>query len=152
MLLSSFSLAIWAVTGLLVGLTLLTAAHKTLRAARDPRRTHRPGPVGRARAAELLGAAGYSEARPELELLLSDRHPAVRAAARALGKLGDPAAVPALSSALQNRRAAPAGVVPTSWPRCSRRWRTTWATGSCTPGGGSRGCGVSSAVTTPAGA
>src|SRR5436305_8403681 len=182
-LVPSFSLALWAVTGLLVGLTLLTAAHKTLRAARDRRRARieaivrpsllallaedgpdpaalrlsgrgagdsleelatalltklrgedrrvlerllaahgvlerarrrarRPGPVGRARAAELLGASGYDEARPELQLLLSDREPSVRAtAARALGKLGDPAAVPALPASLESRRSVPAGVV-----------------------------------------
>lgn len=186
MLVPSFSLALWAVTGLLLSLTLLTAAHKTLRTARDRRRarieaivrpsllallaeddpdpadlelsgrsagdslealatglltklrgedrrvlerllavhgvlerarrrTRRPGPVGRARAAELLGAAGYAEARPELELLLSDREPSVRAtAARALGKLGDPAAIPALFTALESRHGVPAGVVTMS--------------------------------------
>jgi len=180
---STFGAALWAVTGLLVALTLLTAAHKALHAARerrqrrieavvhpallallaedDPqpadldlhsraadhsleelasglltklrgedrrvlerllaahgvlerarRRTRRPGPVGRARAAELLGAAAYADARPELERLLSDHEPSVRAtAARALGKLGDPAAVPALLAALEGRRAVPAGVV-----------------------------------------
>ena len=182
-LVPTFTLALWAVTGLLVGLALLTAAHKALRAAHerrrarieaivrpsllallaeddpDPagldlsgrgagssleelatglltklrgedrgvlerllaahgvlerarRRTRRPGPVGRARAAELLGAAGYVEARPELELLLSDREPSVRAAAaRALGKLGDPEAVPALLATLDSRRGVPVGVV-----------------------------------------
>jgi len=180
---STFGAALWAVTGLLVGLTLLTAVHKTLHAARerrrrrieavvrpallaflaeddpDPadldlhsraadhsleelagalltklrgedrrvlerllaahgvlerarRRTRRPGPVGRARAAELLGAAAYADARPELERLLKDHEPSVRAtAARALGKLGDPAAVPALLAAIEGRRAVPSGVV-----------------------------------------
>ena len=182
-LVPTFTLALWAITGLLVALTLLTAAHKALRTARDRRRarieaivrpsllallaeddpdpaglelsgrgagssleelatglltklrgedrrvlerllaahgvleracrrTRRPGPVGRARAAELLGAAGYLAARPELERLLVDRDPSVRAAAaRALGKLGDAEAVPALLATLDSRRHVPAGVV-----------------------------------------
>jgi HEAT repeat protein len=76
------------------------------------KRTRRPGPVGRARAAELLGAAGYEPALPELTKLLGDRDPDVRAAAaRALGKLTDPAAVPALLGSLEGRRSVPAGVV-----------------------------------------
>ena len=185
-LIPSFSIALWAVTGLLLTLTLFTAAHKTLRTARDRRRaridaivrpsllgllaeddpdpadlelsgrgadeslevlatglltrlrdedrrvlerllaaqgilerarrrTRRPGPVGRARAAGVLGAAGYAEARPELERLLFDREPSLRAtAARALGKLGDPAAIPALLTALETHRGVPAGVVTMS--------------------------------------
>jgi HEAT repeat protein len=76
------------------------------------RRTRRPGPVGRARAADLLGAAGYEAALPELTRLLRDRDPDVRAAAaRALGKLAVPSAVPALLGSLDARRAVPAGVV-----------------------------------------
>jgi HEAT repeat protein len=76
------------------------------------RRTRRPGPVGRARAAELLGAAGHVAALPELTKLLGDHDPDVRAAAaRALGKLGEPAAVPALLDSLEGRRSVPAGVV-----------------------------------------
>src|SRR5207244_12729539 len=64
--------------------------------ARARRRTRRPGPVRRARAAELLGAAGDAGALPELRRLLVDSNADVRAAAaRALGKLGDTDAVPA---------------------------------------------------------
>jgi hypothetical protein len=88
----------------------LLAAHGVLECARE--RTRRPGAVGRARAAELLGAAAHEPALPELTMLLDDRDPDVRsAAARALGKLGDPAAVPALLAALEGRRTVPAGVV-----------------------------------------
>jgi HEAT repeat protein len=75
-------------------------------------RTRLPGAVGRARAAELLGAAGEPAAVPELERLLSDRDPDVRsAAARALGKLGGAEAVPALLASLEGRRPVPAGIV-----------------------------------------
>ncbi len=79
---------------------------------RARRRTRRRGAVGRARAAELLGAAGHTAALDDLTLLLADRDHDVRAtAARALGKLGDPAAVPALLASLEARRPVPAGVV-----------------------------------------
>ena len=75
-------------------------------------RTRRRGAVGRARAAELLGAVGEPAAVPELERLLSDRDPDVRAAgARALGKLGGAEAVPALLASLEGRRSVPAGIV-----------------------------------------
>lgn len=76
------------------------------------RRTRRPGAVRRARAAELLGAAGDADALPDLRRLLTDKNADVRsAAARALGKLGDTDAVPALLEALDGPRPVPAGVV-----------------------------------------
>jgi hypothetical protein len=67
--------------------------------ARARRRATRPGAVGRARAAELLGAAGDQHALPVLTRLLADRDPEVRTvAARALGKLGAPAVAPLLAA------------------------------------------------------
>jgi HEAT repeats len=78
---------------------------------RARRRTGRPGAVGRARAAELLGNAGDERALPELRRLLADRDPEVRTvAARALGKLG-PVAVAPLLQALTARRPVPANIV-----------------------------------------
>jgi HEAT repeat protein len=57
--------------------------------------------VVRARAAEELGNLGLNRTRPVVAKLLTDRHPEVRAAAaRALGKIGDAQAVPALLNAL----------------------------------------------------
>jgi HEAT repeat protein len=80
--------------------------------ARARRRTRRPGAVRRARAAELLGAAGDAEALPDLRRLLVDKNADVRsAAARALGKLGDTDAVPSLLEVLDGPRPVPAGVV-----------------------------------------
>jgi HEAT repeat protein len=80
--------------------------------AKARRRTRLPGPVTRARAAELLGAAGDTEALPDLRRLLTDSHADVRAAAaRALGKLGDTDAVPALLEVLDGERQVPAGIV-----------------------------------------
>jgi len=80
--------------------------------ARARRRTRRPGAVRRARAAELLGAAGDAEALPDLRRLLVDKNADVRsAAARALGKLGDTEAVPSLLEVLDGPRTVPAGVV-----------------------------------------
>jgi HEAT repeats len=91
-------------------LSELLEIHGVIERAR--RHTRRRGAVGRARAAELLGAAGYAAALPDLTRLLSDRDPDVRAvAARALGKLGDGAAVPSLLESLDARRSVPAGVV-----------------------------------------
>lgn len=88
----------------------LLESHGVLDRARA--RTRRPGAVGRARAAELLGAAAHADALPELTALLGDRDRDVRAtAARALGKAGDPGAVPALLASLEGRRTVPAGVV-----------------------------------------
>jgi len=83
--------------------------------ARARRRTHLPGAVSRARAAELLGAAGDTAALGDLRRLLHDRSSDVRAAAaRALGKLGDAEAVPALLAALDGSRPVPTGVVTMS--------------------------------------
>lgn len=80
--------------------------------ARAQRRTRRPGAVGRARAAELLGTSRASGASAELRRLLADSQSDVRiVAARALGKLGDPAAVAPLLATLEGRRPIPAGVV-----------------------------------------
>jgi HEAT repeat protein len=78
---------------------------------RARRRTARPGAVGRAKAAELLGNAGDARALPALSRLLTDRDPEVRTvAARALGKLG-PLAVRPLLGALTARRSVPADIV-----------------------------------------
>jgi HEAT repeat protein len=80
--------------------------------ARARRRTRLPGTVRRARAAELLGAAGDAEALPDLRRLLVDSNADVRAAAaRALGKLGDTDAVPSLLEVLDGPRQVPAGIV-----------------------------------------
>jgi HEAT repeat protein len=76
------------------------------------RRTRRRGAVGRARAAELLGAIGEIRASDDLIRLLRDRDEEGRAvAARALGKLGDPSAVPHLLSTLDAARPIPASIV-----------------------------------------
>jgi HEAT repeat protein len=80
--------------------------------AKARRGTRHPGAVSRARAAELLGAAGDRSALPELRRLLTDGNSDVRAtAARALGKLGDTDAVPALLEVLDGQRQVPAGIV-----------------------------------------
>ncbi len=66
----------------------------------------------RGRAGTLLGATSGSHHTVALSLLLGDRSLAVRcAAARALGKAGDPAAVPPLMAALTADRPLPHGVV-----------------------------------------
>ena len=94
-------------------LVRLLERHGTIQAAR--RNASRPGPVRRARSVELLGLAGDGLAFPELTSRLADRSPEVRAvAARALGRLGDPAAVPFLLIALSGRRRIPAGLVSMS--------------------------------------
>ena len=91
-------------------LVRLLEGRGVLEAAR--RRTYRPGALGRARAAALLGTAGVQRALPELARLLRDRDPEVRAvAARALGKLGDPGATPFLLAALEEPRPLPASLV-----------------------------------------
>ena len=79
---------------------------------RAVRRARRPGALGRARAADLLGLVGGERALEPLARLLADRSPVVRrVAARAIGAVGRPeGAVPLLDS-LAGRRALPAGVV-----------------------------------------
>jgi HEAT repeat protein len=75
-------------------------------------RSYRRGAVGRARAASLVGNAGATRALPELARLLRDRDPQVRsAAARGLGRLGEPGAAPFLLAALEEPRPLPAGLV-----------------------------------------
>jgi HEAT repeat protein len=91
--------------------TLVSVLEQRGALERARRRTSRPGAVGRANAAELLGAAGDASSLPYLVKLLDDRIPEVRiVAARALGKLGSAAVAPLLA-ALDGRRALPAGVV-----------------------------------------
>jgi HEAT repeat protein len=70
------------------------------------------GAMRRARAAEVLGNLGRSDAVPLLVSLLADRDPDVRAiAARALGRIADPAAAAALLGSLAGRRPVPPQVV-----------------------------------------
>lgn len=79
------------------------------------RRLKRPGPVGRAAAAELLGRAGGPEHVPALVARLDDRDPEVRTVAcRALGRIGAPSAVDSLLAALDSRRPIPMGIVGTA--------------------------------------
>lgn len=80
--------------------------------ARAMQATGRRGAVRRCRSADLLGAVGAREAVPVLEGLLEDADPEVRlVAARALGRVEDPAAAPALLRALTGRRRVPASIV-----------------------------------------
>nr|WP_243850416.1 HEAT repeat domain-containing protein [Modestobacter marinus] len=66
----------------------------------------------RGRAATLLGSAAATEHTPALAARLADRSADVRsAAARALGKAGDPASVTPLLAALAGPRPLPLGVV-----------------------------------------
>jgi HEAT repeat protein len=84
--------------------------HGVIDAAR--RRTRRVGAVGRARAAAFLGDTSTPRALPELVALLADRDGKVRdVAARALGKLGDPEAVPMLLATLDRHRPRPIATV-----------------------------------------
>jgi len=70
------------------------------------------GAARRGRAALLLGNAASAEHTTPLVHLLSDRTAEVRsAAARALGKTGDPAAVGPLLAAVASRQGVPPGVV-----------------------------------------
>ena len=90
---------------------LVTALEERGVLERARRRATRPGAIGRARAAELLGNAGDERALSALARLLTDRDPEVRAvAARALGKLG-PSAVAPLLETLTAGRTVPAGIV-----------------------------------------
>jgi HEAT repeat protein len=76
------------------------------------RRLRRPGVVGRASAAELLGRCGLARSRDPLEGLLPQRSPEVRAAGvRALGRLGDSAAVEPLLGTVHARRSVPTAIV-----------------------------------------
>jgi HEAT repeat protein len=66
----------------------------------------------RGRAVSLLGSAAGTHHIAAMAALLDDRSPEVRcAAARALGKAGDPGAVDALLRATSGERALPSGVV-----------------------------------------
>ena len=61
--------------------------------------------VRRRRSAEMLGAAGYVDAEPDIVRLLDDRDAEVRStAARALGRIGCARSVGALFRALEDRR------------------------------------------------
>lgn len=85
----------------------------TLDRARE--RTRSRSVVRRAEAAELLGATGLARATRHLLPLLEDRDPEVRqVAARALGRGGDPAAVPPLLARLSPPHEIPARVVATA--------------------------------------
>ncbi len=84
-------------------------------AERARRRLTRPGAVGRARAAAVLGQLGDASDVPALAGRLSDRDPEVRlVAARALGELATADAVEPLLSSLHGRRALPLTTV-TMW-------------------------------------
>ena len=75
-------------------------------------RSRRAGAVGRSRAAEHLGASGVAAAAPDIIRLLNDRRLEVRVvAARALGKLGNPDAVPNLLDSLDGRRSVPNSLI-----------------------------------------
>ncbi|MFE9776193.1 HEAT repeat domain-containing protein [Streptomyces sp. NPDC005931] len=72
-------------------------------------------PVRRGRAAHVLGQLRHREAAAPLCRLLDDRDPEVRtAAARALGRTGDPTAVPHLLASLYGPRTVPPKVVSAS--------------------------------------
>ncbi|HEU5149751.1 MAG TPA: HEAT repeat domain-containing protein, partial [Iamia sp.] len=91
---------------------LLRMLEETGAIAAAERRLRRPGPVGRAAAAELLGRTGGPAHVAALVDRLADRDPEVRAvAARALGRIGTPSAVAPLLAALDGRRPIPMGIV-----------------------------------------
>ena len=75
---------------------------------RTLRRSRGAGAVRRAAAAEMLGWLGLPRTLPALVRLLDDRdREVVPVAARALGRMGDPAAVPFLLSCLENETLSP---------------------------------------------
>lgn len=93
----------WALARLLQQRGVIDTARRETRSRRA---------TSRARAGVFLGDAGAVEALPELLTLLRDRDPEVRwAAARGLGRLGDPAGVSALLSSLEGRHPLPVDVV-----------------------------------------
>jgi hypothetical protein len=113
-------------------LVALVVAQGTV--ARMRQRTHQPGAVGRAHAAELLGLLRRPEALDDLVRLLRDRDPEVRlVAARALGELGDPVAAPALLGTLVSVRPVPLRVVARSLARLGPRIGTTLVEGLRSP-------------------
>ena len=80
--------------------------------AKAKRETRSRRPATRARAAEFLGEAGSGDAVLDLVNLLQDDNPEVRwVAARALGRLGHPGAVPPLLASLEGRHALPVDLV-----------------------------------------
>lgn len=83
------------------------------------RRLSRPGAVGRARAAELLGLLGEHAPRAALErMAVSDNDTEVRlVAVRALGEIGDPRSARPLVAAVVGPRAVPLRVVARSLAR-----------------------------------
>lgn len=98
------------------------------------RRTRRPGAVGRAHAAELLGLLRRPEAKGELVRLLVDRDPEVRlVAARALGELGDPSAARPLLRTLVSDRSVPLRVVARSLARLGPQIGATLVEGLRSP-------------------
>lgn len=113
-------------------LVALVVAQGTVERMRQ--RTHQPGAVGRAHAAELLGLLRRPEALDDLVSLLRDRDPEVRlVAARALGELGDPVAAPALLGTLVSVRPVPLRVVARSLARLGPRIATTLVDGLRSP-------------------
>jgi hypothetical protein len=84
----------------------------------------------RALAADLLGAAGVERAAAPLAALLSDADADVRrTAARALGMIGDPEAIPALLTSLEGRRPVPLNTVTMAILRIGRAGADALLTG-----------------------
>lgn len=76
--------------------------------SRARRRVHRPGAVGRARAAEILGGLEDPAVTDDLIRLLDDRDAEVRqVAARALGRCGDPRGAGPLLGCIQGGAVPP---------------------------------------------
>lgn len=98
---------------------LVNLLHERGTIVRLDRRLTRPGAVGRARAAELLGLLGEHAPRRDLErLALRDHDAEVRiVAARALGEIGDPMSARALLAAASGPRAVPLRIAARSLAR-----------------------------------